>query len=225
MAGLFGAGFDWANPNHMLIGLGDYWDRGVDNLRVFDFLNEMSNKNRIYMVMGNHDEALLDFMNKELEIVRKMDLYDNEMDVTLTEFAHFIDKSVVPFFSEDDYQFIRDEIKAKHPDLLPLLRKMQGGFKLDNYVLTHSGLSQTEKGVLLHSFADTEKFIKDFDDGSGNEYIFGHVPTSFLYKKFYNEEADGIFKYKNFIGIDNGAVFGYDLIVYVIETKSVPTIL
>ena len=44
MAGLFGAGFDWANPNHMLIGLGDYWDRGVDNLRVFDFLNEMSNK-------------------------------------------------------------------------------------------------------------------------------------------------------------------------------------
>ena len=48
-------GYDEENENHMLISLGDNFDRGPENYKMYEFLKKMKQKNKIILVKGNHD--------------------------------------------------------------------------------------------------------------------------------------------------------------------------
>ena len=54
------AGYDKNNENHWLISAGDLFDRGFQNVEVYEFFK---NTDRKLMILGNHDEFLLDFLN------------------------------------------------------------------------------------------------------------------------------------------------------------------
>ena len=56
------AGFDLSNKEHMLVGLGDYFDRGSQNEMVLVFLKTMLDMGRIKLIRGNHDDMLLNFL-------------------------------------------------------------------------------------------------------------------------------------------------------------------
>ena len=49
------AGFDKNNPNHMLIGCGDYWDRGKKPYEVMRYLENLPRK---VLVRGNHEDLM-----------------------------------------------------------------------------------------------------------------------------------------------------------------------
>ena len=49
------AGFEPDNPNHLLIGLGDYIDRGRKPLEVVRYLNNLPYK---VLIRGNHEDLL-----------------------------------------------------------------------------------------------------------------------------------------------------------------------
>ena len=49
------AGFDPHDPNHMLIGCGDYFDRGTENREVLTFLESIPNR---ILLRGNHEDLL-----------------------------------------------------------------------------------------------------------------------------------------------------------------------
>ena len=48
-------GFDENNPEHMLLSLGDNFDRGKENYKMFEFLKRMNNKKKIILIKGNHE--------------------------------------------------------------------------------------------------------------------------------------------------------------------------
>ena len=56
------AGFDKTNPNHLLVGCGDYFDRGKQPREVVNFLDSISNK---VLIKGNHEQLLLDVIERE----------------------------------------------------------------------------------------------------------------------------------------------------------------
>ena len=52
-------GFDINNKNHMLISIGDNFDRGPENYQMYEFLVEMKKLNKIILVKGNHEDLFL----------------------------------------------------------------------------------------------------------------------------------------------------------------------
>ncbi len=56
-AALDEAGFDPKNEQHLLIGCGDYFDRGNENLKVLQYLDRLRNK---VLLRGNHEDMLLE---------------------------------------------------------------------------------------------------------------------------------------------------------------------
>ncbi len=56
------AGFDPENPDHLLICCGDYFDRGVENLKVLKYFERLKNK---VLLRGNHEEMLLEIFKTE----------------------------------------------------------------------------------------------------------------------------------------------------------------
>lgn len=49
------AGFESGNPNMLLVGLGDYTDRGTENAKVIEYLQSIPNK---VLVKGNHESLV-----------------------------------------------------------------------------------------------------------------------------------------------------------------------
>lgn len=52
-------GFDINNDNHMLISIGDNFDRGPENYKMYQFLVQMKKLNKIILVKGNHEDLFL----------------------------------------------------------------------------------------------------------------------------------------------------------------------
>lgn len=77
---LTSAGFEVGNENHLLVGCGDYFDRGVENVEVLELLTAIPNK---VLVRGNHEDML------ERALYRRRlsatDVY-NGTDVTVESF-------------------------------------------------------------------------------------------------------------------------------------------
>lgn len=55
------SGFDKDNPNHWLIGLGDYFDRFRQPQEIMDYLNGIERK---ILALGNHEQLLLDCVDR-----------------------------------------------------------------------------------------------------------------------------------------------------------------
>ena len=58
-------GFDKENPDHILVVLGDIFDRGNETKQVYDFLTSL-NQDRLILVRGNHEQLYLELLKKRL---------------------------------------------------------------------------------------------------------------------------------------------------------------
>ena len=125
-------GFDINNPNHMLISLGDNFDRGPQNYLVYSFLKQMKDKNKIILLRGNHEDLLLNMIN-----TNTANYYDitNGTYQTINEFS-------IRYFGKfgDDLFFNGFELlyqELKNDGVLDLIYDMKDYYETDNYVFTH----------------------------------------------------------------------------------------
>jgi len=63
MTALTEKGFDRLNPDHVLVVLGDIFDRGKETLEVYNFLRSLPN-DRIILIKGNHELLYQDLLSK-----------------------------------------------------------------------------------------------------------------------------------------------------------------
>ena len=63
MTGLAKAGFDRLNPEHILVVLGDVFDRGTETLEVYNFLRSIPD-DRLFLIRGNHEILYLELLDK-----------------------------------------------------------------------------------------------------------------------------------------------------------------
>ena len=66
------SGFDKTNPNHMLISIGDNFDRGQENYQMFTFLKEMKAKKKIILVKGNHEDLMAEMILRRYPLSRDL---------------------------------------------------------------------------------------------------------------------------------------------------------
>lgn len=125
-------GFEENNPNHMLISLGDNFDRGKENYQMFLFLKEMVKKNKIILIRGNHEDILMHmFYSKRASTTD----YMNGTYNTIEELA-------MAYFGEKGYGMFMENFeelyyKLKEEGLFDLIWDMKDYFETSKYVFVH----------------------------------------------------------------------------------------
>lgn len=209
--GLHKAGYNEHNQEHRLLGLGDYFDRGNENLEMLNFLYEKLRTGKIRLLLGNHDAFLLDYLKGKSDGLFNM--IQNGMLNTVNEFSGLnVSKENLHLM----YHAFRDIIRSKYPQLCTMLKQMQDSYVIKNYVFTHAGMTNIAGEWGIDNWANTPHFVKNYDP-KDKIYVFGHWSAIKL-KKLFNDTTDSpIFTYKNFIGLDGTTTLTNEVPVMVIE--------
>lgn len=227
------AGFDLSNKEHMLIGLGDYFDRGSQNEMVLVFLKTMLDMGRIKLIRGNHDDMLLNFLRttplgEPIDTLYKQhhyinDIIHNGMNKTVAELAGQVELSANLSVLIDAADALRRQIKDKYSYLTDMLVNMTDRVLIDNYILTHAGFTlYNYEEMKVDNWAHTEIMVEKLGSllSPHHIYVFGHWHAEKLNKKF-KVKTDNMnkFVYKNFIGIDGKTNITKQVTIHIIESQ------
>ena len=218
MNSLTKAGFEKDNPEHHLIGVGDYFDRGSENKEMLEFLYDMFTQKRLEFIMGNHDEMLYEFLKKIDDGI--FNAAYNGLDWTIANLSGIsIDKMKELIIYQD---MLVDKIKENHPYIIKFLKAAKKEINLGKYKFIHAGYIHENKyqnwedtNWEIDPWAKTPDWIKMFHTSSLYDpetiYVFGHWHAKKLHDTFngieFNEygmqkHRDYTFTYGNFIGLD-----------------------
>ena len=228
------AGFDPANPEHMLIVCGDCWDRGAQPKEVMDYL---MNLDRCVLVKGNHEDLFEKLCRKAYP-----DSYDNS-NGTLGTIIDLVKPT-------KHMAFINACIEAERI-AKPFLDKMVNYYETKNYIFVHSFVPlktlddmprHYTKGKVYEKMENwREAHNKDWEEARwGNPFqlalngflpdkclVFGHWHTSWPRHHYtwsdeaepeWGEDADFSPYYGNgYIGIDACTAYSGKVNVLVLE--------
>lgn len=130
------AGYDPNDPKHILVSLGDNFDRGTNSLDVYTLLAH--NKQNI-CIKGNHETFLEEALEKGIdgEFVF-FNILHNGLLETIQSFAYANMKKTV---SAAQIQAYINAINESWNQLLPWLKKMPLYFETKNYFFCHAGVN------------------------------------------------------------------------------------
>ena len=58
------AGFDISDPNHIIVVIGDLFDRFTQAVECYNFVKKLNDLNRLIYIRGNHEDLLFDCVNE-----------------------------------------------------------------------------------------------------------------------------------------------------------------
>lgn len=222
------AGWDRNNPDHWLIGLGDYFDRGKQPKEIMNFL---MNTPRTILVRGNHEDLLLDMCDRHIQL-------SHDLSNGTFETAQLLTNQKNPSF---------DQVKEK---VTPFINKMVNYFETKNYIFVHSFVPTFKEEPLpayytrdtTHTFnpswrhahfsdwcaarwGNPFKLSIQFADKLGKTIVFGHWHTADaatgrngrLFRSEQDEKDFSIFYGDNYIGIDGCVAYTRKQNVLVLE--------
>lgn len=82
-------GFDEENNDHIVVILGDLFDRGDEAIECLNFVRKMNSKDRLIYIKGNHEQLLLDCF-AELQDYHRMIGFHHEHNRTIDTIAAFM---------------------------------------------------------------------------------------------------------------------------------------
>lgn len=135
------AGFEEGNKDHLLIGIGDYFERGEESLELYLYLRSL--KDQVICLYGNHERFLQDFLNGPTSMFNYMyNGFDKTLDSFLQQTAAYPMYTIVNADKKGDlwYEFskeARDEINNNYPDLKDWLNNLPYYYETKNYIFTH----------------------------------------------------------------------------------------
>ena len=224
------AGFDENNPYHTLIVCGDYFDRGTQSLSVLNYLNSLKRK---VLIKGNHDDMLLELLNRKVPSI-----VDDRNGTLNTVYQLGCDKGVKTFEKFCDKAYERFK---------PFYDSMVDYFETENYIFVHSWIPLIRQDNFPKHYTRNRKwaFNEDWRNASkerwedarwGNPYelasrgfkpdktiVFGHWHTSwprahYEGKDEFGENSDfSIYYGDGYIGIDACTAHSGKVNVLVIE--------
>lgn len=238
------AGYDESNPNHLLIVVGDIFDRYTQTIEVYKWLFRLTKENKAIVLSGNHHKFLIDFLEGSINPWNYM---HNGLRDTIADFWH----RTLPFESwcmiegnclltdmtQEMYakwaRICRNDINKEYPELLPWLKSMPRYFESKSIIATHGALDlkvpdwhnpHCYRGSLLDWDA------LDFDDGSfikcknttGKTIVLGHFDTGSLREMYGLGDSDDysiLITDDNKVFIDGCVVLTKKVNVYVVEDE------
>lgn len=212
------AGFDSKNPEHLLVSLGDYFDRGSENRGVLSFFERLEHK---VLLRGNHEDLFLKIL---LEGKLLQHNYINGSLQTITEF--FGKFAIDPATDEIDFSG-----KSRVVDrLLSFIGETVDYFETEKYVFVHGWLPEKKSSFedrkkatsLEWEKARWEKWTEHYEGKaplSDKILVCGHVPTFFATKfdPARPKICGDIFYGNGMIALDAGTFETHQVNVLVIE--------
>ena len=208
--------------NDIVIFLGDYTDRGINNINVIKFVLEQDKKNNIHFLCGNHEVILLETLaviasNLYGEDIDPFDIYklnDDDMfylfeatkDIVENNLMYIEAANLFKELKKDDFPILKEYIKK----ISNLNFRIKMNINNKTYIFSHAGCNPKKK------YEDQE--INDivwlreefFNNYYGEDiYVIGHTPVQFF------EHYKPIFK-DNMILCDTGS-FMYDGSISIVD--------
>jgi len=201
---LIKAGFDdLNNDNHILLGLGNYFNHGKETVQMLEFLFMMQQKGKIKLIFGDHDEMLYKFMIGESNGL--FNSYKHGLGQTLGNLSG-VDYPDVIEFMEAGQPLVVEMILERHPYILEFLESFKDNhiIKIDNYEFIHAGYKQCEptKKWIVSNCANTEEWLFDFPKDTEYKkntiYVCGHRYNYKIKEKIKRHEKNSKSKTTNY---------------------------
>ena len=240
------AGYDESNPEHLLISLGDAFDRGERSADVYEYLKRLSDEGKAIVLKGNHTTMFIDYLDGTS--LDPFNYYRNGEKETFADFLHrtdpfeswcMIDKNIQNPTYGDFATWVkeaREEINEEYPELLEWLKTRPYYYETKNYIFTHGAIdTRVEDWHNPHCFRykynDWDALT--WDDGSffgktikntDKTVVIGHFGTQTLRKMYNtgeNDETWSILTRKDgrVIALDATTCYSHKVNVLVLESE------
>ena len=226
MEALRAAGFDEKNEEHIFLSMGDLFDRGTENGKIYSFVKDLPRK---ILLKGNHEDMLCRILQ--------------EGNVTDADRANETDVTVKELFGEDSIDvngcFDRAAHSEKVSELLAFIGSMLNYYETEHYVFTHGWLPIVFEGrypTVAPCFrnASDEEWVESrllewqqlYDVKallSGKTIVCGHRPSrlGYMFDSFREPDCSEPFYGEGMIAIDAGTVRSKRVNVLVIEDSDI----
>lgn len=204
--GLGEADYDENNPSHLLVSIGDAFDRGNSALAVYEYLKRLSDEGKAIILKGNHTDFFSDYLTGKS--ISHFNYTYNGTDETMADFLGrtkpfeswcLLDKGIQFPTNKDFAEWIseaRKEINEEYPELLEWLQERPYYYETKNYIFTHASIDTKANNwrkphCIYHQFNDWDACL--WDDGSffgkdikntDKTVVIGHFGTEQLRKKY-----------------------------------------
>ena len=241
-------GFEENNPDHLLVTIGDMFDRGEESEKIFKYIYELNAKGKAVCLKGNHTDFLLDYLTGKS--ITPFNFIFNGTNKTIDDFLHrtdsfyswcLIDKDIKEPTYGNFADFIREarkEINEEYPLLRGFLETRPYYFETKNYIFTHSGIDTSigdwhKPKRIYHHFEGWEACIWNIDffgeeiKNTDKTIVIGHTHNRELRDKFKhlinekecNQDDILIRKDKKIIALDACTILSKKVNVLVVEDE------
>lgn len=171
-------GFDINNPDHILIILGDIFDRGKEPLELYKFLKDFP-EDRLILIKGNHEYLLMELVQRGIPYSHD---YHNGTYQTLISLSSIEpDKKQIEWLKEhrDEYKDVHELYLESNKILEEESKKLYNNEIINEiiaWIKSPRWRNYYELGqyIFVHSFIPLEI---DIDDKSTDEYLFKYFPA------------------------------------------------
>lgn len=180
------AGFDKDNPKHILVVLGDIFDRGFETIQVYKFLKSIP-KNKLILIRGNHESLYLDLLKKSFPdswdfsngTVRTFcqiagfneEVLDRHYWYTkayIEENTNDLDKySSMPY---ELWQQIKEIVAMSDITNFIQSNRWINYLELNNFICVHSWIPSQQSVVGNHSFIEETGYREDWRNATNQEW-------------------------------------------------------
>ncbi len=135
--------YDEANPNHKVIMVGDWTDRGTQCAELYKYLHTQEALGKCIVLAGNHDEMLLEFLDGGEAYFHIM---YNGLAATIGSLAEYTTRDYYKEVGEDNALLTdwlnraRKIIVDKYPELAEWLRNLPYYYETENHIFTHGSI-------------------------------------------------------------------------------------
>ena len=130
------AGFAVENKEHVFCLLGDAFDRGEENLKMFNFLKKMKKEGRLIYIRGNHEYMYLEILKKWRP--ESCDIHNKTVD-TVIEFSGLTEEQ------QKDATWMAYCATKKVQEVAKFIRETCVNFyELGKYILVHGNIARGE---------------------------------------------------------------------------------
>lgn len=239
-------GFDETNDKHLLISLGDMFDRGSESYQVYKYLKKLADTEKVICLKGNHEPMFTSWLLGDND---NFNYKYNGTKETIDDFLHSTSDfhmyllmyssctsgtGLKPGYTYGDVwkrwcDISRKQIRKENPELVNWLTNLPYYFETKNYIFTHASidLNSNDWHNPLKSWHDLT-----WDDGSfvthqnnlDKTIVVGHFGTGHLRDMWQIDTKDkndySILKTEdNKVFIDGCTILTKKVNVYVIEDE------
>lgn len=228
VAALDSSGYDKKNPDHVLVVVGDIFDRGPKNLFVYKFLKSIPKERRV-LIRGNHEDmfveligksfpAYYDFQNRTVDAFCQLSGFNEQ--VLLDNVIHDVSSTAKDYWAQ-----IVEIVKMMKIDGWIKSDEWVEYYEIGDFILTHSFLplrhgrynpdwrtdAKPHEWGKAHWGSPLEQYQMGLfkeEESKGKKLIFGHWDVYDIRVHLSNnaivERDQSIFDHEGFIAIDGG---------------------